>query len=88
MNISTNTITDAEWRRKLNSDDIEWIIKQSKGIKTLIDSLMNEMQQREIEIDKMYASQIMVLDEMIIGLEEQLDDVDNRLDELGIAYDR
>lgn len=81
--IKSKDIDAVEWEHKLHGSDINWIIRQREGLIRIRDNLEQQLIEKEGEMDQFYAEEIVPVDDTICGIDDQLLEVEARLEELG-----
>jgi ribosome assembly protein YihI (activator of Der GTPase) len=89
--IKSQEIDVIEWDHKLYGSDIDWIIRQRDGLKKLKENLELEMLEREEELEKIHSerqdAELIPIDDTICKVEDQLQEIEDRLCELGVIYE-
>ena len=89
--VTTNEISMDEWKRKLATDDNDWLLRQYYGLKFLvnimdktIDTVYHEMKMKMNDIDDDYKTVILPLEDEMMEFDCQLVSVEDEMDVRGL----
>jgi len=89
--VTTNDINLDEWKRKLATDDNDWLLRQYYGLQFLvksmdktIDVIYHEMKTKSDNMNDDYKSMILPLEDEMMLIDEQLVSVEDEMDMRGL----